>query len=117
MTRKKEERVAAWYVEDGVTGEYFVYGYRCDARDKMHDLRQEAFDGEFKLDAVMRPLVFHDPKAAGELRRLRAFVKSVAALERNDPSARKGKRWDILSDVLNDIIDEARTLAKKGKKR
>lgn len=45
------------------------------------------------------------------------FTKYVASLEFNDPNARKGKRWDILSDVLNDIIEEAREIMPPKKKK
>lgn len=48
-------------------------------------------------------------KSAERLDQLEDFVAHVAKM-RNDPKSRKGKRWDILSDVLNDLGSEARDL-------
>jgi hypothetical protein len=37
-------------------------------------------EGAARRTVELRPLVLHDPKAAGELRRLRSFVKKLAAV-------------------------------------
>lgn len=53
-----------------------------------------------------------EARSQGEM--LKEFVQHITQL-RNDPRDRKGKRWDILSDVLNSLCSEADELVASTK--
>lgn len=73
-------------------------------KKKVAELEEEKRNWIFEASVAARKQEAHGEK-------LREFVLYIATL-RNDPKDRKGKRWDILSDVLNSLSAEAQELTR-----